>query len=102
DRSAAVTELIEERASQRRATVLDVDPAAVSASTGGSSAPSVSRALAQLAVECGYVVTPTAAVRTALGDLQVRSLVVPAMLTRARAAALRSAGVAPGLREAVV
>jgi hypothetical protein len=102
DGSAAVTELIEERASQRRATVLDVDPAAVSASTGGSSAPLVSRTLAQLAVECGYVVTPTAAVRTALRDLQVRSLVVPAMLTRARAAALRSAGVAPGPRDAVV
>jgi hypothetical protein len=102
DGSPAVTELIEERASQRRATVLDIDPAAVSARKSGSSAPTVSPLVAQLAVDCGYVVTPTGAVRTALRDLPVRSLVIPTMLTRARAAALRNAGVAPGPREGVV
>jgi hypothetical protein len=103
DGSPAVTELIEERASQRLATVLDVDPVAVSASKAGSTESAVvSPPVVQLAVDCGYVVTPTGAVRAALRDLRVRSLVVPAMLTRARAAALRNASVAPVPREGTV
>ena len=97
--SAAVTELVEQRVASRRATVLDVDPSAVSAGTGEPSAPVVSAEVVQVAVDCGYVLAPTQAVRTALRELPVRSLVIPAMLTRTRALALRNASVAPEPRE---
>jgi hypothetical protein len=97
--SAAVTELLEQRAAAGGATVLDVDPSAVSASKDGSSVPAVAAQVVQLAIDCGYVLTPTEAVRTALRELPIRSLVIPAMLTRPRAAALRTAGVAPEPRE---
>ncbi|HEY5171778.1 MAG TPA: hypothetical protein VIK54_08645, partial [Acidimicrobiia bacterium] len=97
--SAAVTELLEQRAAARRATVLDVDPSAVRAGIGEPNAPAVSAPLAQLAIDCGYVLTSTEAVRAALGELPVRSLVVPAMLTRVRASELRNASFAPEPRE---
>lgn len=96
---AAVTELVEQRVALRRATVLDVDPSAVSAGKGEPSVPVVSAQVVQLAIDCGYVLAPTEAVRTALRELPVRSLVIPAMLTRARASALRNASGAPEPRE---
>jgi hypothetical protein len=83
--------------------VLEVDPAAVSVSKAGSTESTVvSPPVVQLAVECGHVVTPAEAVRTAMLDLPARTLVVPAMLTRGRAAALRNARLAPGPRDGTV
>jgi hypothetical protein len=97
--SESVTKLIAERREQQLATVLDVGPAAVPATNDEASAAAVSPMVAKLAVECGYAMTPTEAVRNALRDMPLRSLRVPAMVSRARSSALRNAGVASELQD---
>ena len=99
DGSPSVSKLIAERADQQLSTVLDVGPAEVSATNDEASPAAVSPLVAKLAVECGYAMTPTEAVRNALRDMPLRSLRVPAMVSRARASAFRNAGAAPEPQE---
>jgi hypothetical protein len=92
DRSPAITELIATRNASRLATVLDIEGASLSAPTDSSpAAVAVSPDVVRLARECGHAIAATDSGRAALARTHLPALTVSAMLTRARAAALRSA-----------
>lgn len=81
----ALSELVATRAAHQLPTVVDLDPGSITAA--GDLAPD----LARLASDCGYVTAPTDALPEAPAGARMRSLAFPTMLTRERAAALRTA-----------
>ena len=86
----AMNELIEARSASGLPTMIDILPADVAAGEGGTGAV-LHPETAQLAVRCGRAAAPGGAAEHALRALGVRTFVLPALLTRARATTLRRA-----------
>jgi hypothetical protein len=87
----AVSDLVAVRGEAQRPTVLDVAPRDLSSFETAELPPSLTAEAARLAVACGLASSAGGAMHSALRTLAVRALVVPTMLTRRRAAALRDA-----------
>jgi len=87
----AVSELIAMRKEAGRPTVLDVGPRDLVASESAELPLSLTGDAARLARACGLVTSAGGAMHNAIRTLGVRALVVPTMLTRRRASALKDA-----------
>jgi hypothetical protein len=86
-----LVELVAARRGSGRPTVLDLGPADVDTSDEPAAPERVLDAVAALAAACGLVIAPSAALLAAVSAPGVRTQLVPALLTRPRAAALRAA-----------
>jgi hypothetical protein len=89
----AATELVEARRAAGRATVVDIVPSDLVCSPDDTA--TLTPRAARLVTACGMASAPNGAAQTALRALGVRAHSLPTVLTRARAAELKSARSAP-------
>lgn len=90
--SAGIGELIARRREARLTTVADVGPADLIRDRQEDAAPPrLARQAAAVASACGLVSAPAGAAQQAARDLGARTFALPTMISRTRAAALRSA-----------
>jgi hypothetical protein len=87
--------VIAERGRAGLATVVDLGPADLEPAGAADGAPRLSAAAAALADSCGLVVSPAGVLHALAPGAGRRALMMPTLLTRSRAAALRDARFTP-------